>query len=296
MENIAIVGSGTMGNGIAQVFATKGYMVQLIDVSPDALRLAEMNINKNLDRFISKGKLSLENKPAVIKNIQFSTDLREGVKNVSLVIEAISENMLLKENLFRQLSDFTSESCYLASNTSSISITTLASFTNKPEKVIGLHFMNPVPVMPLIEIIPGLLTAKSVVQKMTDIAESLHKTPLVVADFPGFISNRILMPMINEAILSLQEGIAGVNEIDQIMKLGMAHPMGPLQLADYIGLDVCFSILNVLKDGFGNPKYSPAILLANMVKAGKLGLKSGEGFYQYDDSKKINGVSAMFKN
>lgn len=296
MENIAIVGSGTMGNGIAQVFATEGYMVQLIDVSPDALRLAEMNINKNLDRFISKGKLSFENKPEVIKNIQFSTDLREGVKNVSLVIEAISENMLLKENLFRQLSDFTSESCYLASNTSSISITTLASFTNKPEKVIGLHFMNPVPVMPLIEIIPGLLTAKSVVQKMTDIAESLHKTPLVVADFPGFISNRILMPMINEAILSLQEGIAGVNEIDQIMKLGMAHPMGPLQLADYIGLDVCFSILNVLKDGFGNPKYSPAILLANMVKAGKLGLKSGEGFYQYDDSKKINGVSAMFKN
>jgi 3-hydroxybutyryl-CoA dehydrogenase len=212
------------------------------------------------------------------------------------VVEAISENILLKEKLFNQLDKLTNNTCILASNTSSISITALASFTNRPENVIGMHFMNPVPVMPLVEIIPGLLTAKEVTNKVIEISALLNKTPLVVSDFPGFISNRILMPMINEAILSLQENVARVNEIDQIMKLGMAHPMGPLQLADYIGLDVCLSILNVLKDGFGNPKYAPAVLLVNMVKAGKLGVKSGEGFYKYNDLKKISGISALFAN
>jgi 3-hydroxybutyryl-CoA dehydrogenase len=296
MDQIAIVGSGTMGNGIAQVFATYGYSVHLIDVSEEILKIAETNINNSLDRLISKGKLALEKKPSIMENLHYTTNLKEGVGNVSLVIEAISEKISLKESLFRQLSEFTAESCLLASNTSSISITSLGSFTNKPEKVIGLHFMNPVPVMPLIEIIPGVLTDASVVQKMISIAENIHKSPFVVADFPGFISNRILMPMINEAILSLQEGIAGVMEIDQIMKLGMSHPMGPLQLADYIGLDVCLSILNVLKDGFGNPKYSPAVLLVNLVNAGKLGVKSGSGFYTYDDAKKISGISDLFKN
>lgn len=294
MENIAIIGSGTMGNGIAQVFATAGYQVKLIDISNSALTQAELNIHKNLDRLISKGKLSLDQKPEIIRNLHFSSDLENGVKEVSLVVEAISENIELKEKVFRQLDDFTLPSTILASNTSSISITSLGSFTLKPERVIGMHFMNPVPIMPLVEIIPGLLTSKEVIQKVVSISEKLNKSPLVVSDYPGFISNRILMPMINEAILSLQEKIAGVNEIDQIMKLGMAHPMGPLQLADYIGLDVCLSILNVLKEGFGNPKYAPAILLVNMVKAGKLGVKSAEGFYKYDDSKKIIGVSDMF--
>jgi len=294
MENIAIIGSGTMGNGIAQVFATTGYQVKLIDISNSALTQAEFNIHKNLDRLISKGKLSLDQKPEIIRNLHFSSDLENGVKEVSLVVEAISENIELKEKLFRQLDDFTLPSTILASNTSSISITSLGSFTHKPERIIGMHFMNPVPIMPLVEIIPGLLTSKEVIQKIVSISEKLNKSPLVVSDYPGFISNRILMPMINEAILSLQEKIAGVNEIDQIMKLGMAHPMGPLQLADYIGLDVCLSILNVLKEGFGNPKYAPAILLVNMVRAGKLGVKSAEGFYKYDDSKKIIGVSDMF--
>jgi 3-hydroxybutyryl-CoA dehydrogenase len=294
MENIAIIGSGTMGNGIAQVFATAGYKVKLIDISNSALTQAEFNIHKNLDRLISKGKLSLDQKPEIIRNLHFSSDLENGVKEVSLVVEAISENIELKEKLFRQLDDFTLPSTILASNTSSISITSLGSFTHKPERIIGMHFMNPVPIMPLVEIIPGLLTSKEVIQKIVSISEKLNKSPLVVSDYPGFISNRILMPMINEAILSLQEKIAGVNEIDQIMKMGMAHPMGPLQLADYIGLDVCLSILNVLKEGFGNPKYAPAILLVNMVKAGKLGVKSAEGFYKYDDSKKIIGVSDMF--
>jgi 3-hydroxybutyryl-CoA dehydrogenase len=294
MENIAIIGSGTMGNGIAQVFATTGYQVKLIDISNSALTQAEFNIHKNLDRLISKGKLSLDQKPEIIRNLHFSSDLENGVKEVSLVVEAISENIELKEKLFRQLDDFTLPSTILASNTSSISITSLGSFTHKPERIIGMHFMNPVPIMPLVEIIPGLLTSKEVIQKIVSISEKLNKSPLVVSDYPGFISNRILMPMINEAILSLQEKIAGVNEIDQIMKMGMAHPMGPLQLADYIGLDVCLSILNVLKEGFGNPKYAPAILLVNMVRAGKLGVKSAEGFYKYDDSKKIIGVSDMF--
>jgi 3-hydroxybutyryl-CoA dehydrogenase len=218
------------------------------------------------------------------------------VNDAFLVVEAISESILLKEKLFNQLDKLTPNDCILASNTSSISITALASFTGKPGKVIGMHFMNPVPVMPLVEIIPGLLTEKEVTEKVMEISILLKKTPLVVSDFPGFISNRILMPMINEAILSLQEKVAGVNEIDQIMKLGMAHPMGPLQLADYIGLDVCLSILNVLKDGFGNSKYAPAVLLVNMVKAGKLGVKSGEGFYKYNDLKKISGISALFAN
>jgi 3-hydroxybutyryl-CoA dehydrogenase len=296
MHNIAVIGSGTMGNGIAQVFATAGFKVHLIDISTTSLLQAELNIHKNLDRLIDKDKLSSAQKPDIINNIHFTSDLEMGVNDAFLVVEAISENILSKEKLFIQLDKLTNNTCILASNTSSISITSLASFTNRPDKVIGMHFMNPVPVMPLIEIIPGLLTDKEVTDKVIEISALLNKTPLVVSDFPGFISNRILMPMINEAILSLQENVAGVNEIDQIMKLGMAHPMGPLQLADYIGLDVCLSILNVLKDGFGNPKYAPAVLLVNMVKAGKLGVKSGEGFYKYNDVKKISGVSALFAN
>jgi len=296
MKNIAVIGSGTMGNGIAQVFATAGFKVHLIDISTPSLLQAEINIHKNLDRLIAKEKLSVEQKPGIIDNIHFSSNLEMGVSDAFLVVEAISENILLKEKLFNQLDEFTNNDCILASNTSSISITALASFTGKPEKVIGMHFMNPVPLMPLVEIIPGLLTEKEVTNKLIEISILLNKTPLVVSDFPGFISNRILMPMINEAILSLQEKVAGVNEIDQIMRLGMAHPMGPLQLADYIGLDVCLSILNVLKDGFGNPKYAPAVLLINMVKAGKLGVKSGEGFYKYNDLKKISGISSLFAN
>ena len=296
MKNIAVIGGGTMGNGIAQVFATAGFNVHLIDISMPSLLQAELNIHKNLDRLIDKEKLSPNQKLVIVNNIHFTSDLEMGVRDAFLVVEAISENILSKEKLFIQLDKLTNNTCILASNTSSISITSLASFTNRPDKVIGMHFMNPVPVMPLIEIIPGLLTDKEVTDKVIEISALLNKTPLVVSDFPGFISNRILMPMINEAILSLQENVAGVNEIDQIMKLGMAHPMGPLQLADYIGLDVCLSILNVLKDGFGNPKYAPAILLVNMVKAGKLGVKSGEGFYKYNDVKKISGVSALFAN
>lgn len=296
MKNVAVIGSGTMGNGIAQVFATADFNVHLIDISIPSLVQAELNIHKNLDRLIDKEKLSPNQKPVIINNIHFTSDLEMGVRDAFLVVEAISENILSKEKLFIQLDKLTTNTCILASNTSSISITSLASFTNRPDKVIGMHFMNPVPVMPLIEIIPGLLTDKEVTDKVIEISALLNKTPLVVSDFPGFISNRILMPMINEAILSLQENVAGVNEIDQIMKLGMAHPMGPLQLADYIGLDVCLSILNVLKDGFGNPKYAPAVLLVNMVKAGKLGVKSGEGFYKYNDVKKISGVSALFAN
>lgn len=296
MKNVAVIGSGTMGNGIAQVFATAGFNVHLIDISIPSLIQAELNIHKNLDRLIDKEKLLPNQKPVIINNIHFTSDLEMGVRDAFLVVEAISENILSKEKLFIQLDKLTNNTCILASNTSSISITSLASFTNRPDKVIGMHFMNPVPVMPLIEIIPGLLTDKEVTDKVIEISALLNKTPLVVSDFPGFISNRILMPMINEAILSLQENVAGVNEIDQIMKLGMAHPMGPLQLADYIGLDVCLSILNVLKDGFGNPKYAPAVLLVNMVKAGKLGVKSGEGFYKYNDVKKISGVSALFAN
>jgi 3-hydroxybutyryl-CoA dehydrogenase len=296
MKNVAVIGSGTMGNGIAQVFATSGFNVHLIDISMSSLLQAELNIHKNLDRLINKEKLALNSKTDIINNIHFTTDLETGVNDAFIVVEAISENILLKEKLFNQLDKLTNNTCILASNTSSISITALASFTNRPENVIGMHFMNPVPVMPLVEIIPGLLTEKEVTNKVIEISTLLNKTPLVVSDFPGFISNRILMPMINEAILSLQENVAGVNEIDQIMKLGMAHPMGPLQLADYIGLDVCLSILNVLKDGFGNPKYAPAVLLVNMVKAGKLGVKSGEGFYKYNDLKKISGISALFAN
>jgi 3-hydroxybutyryl-CoA dehydrogenase len=296
MKNVAVIGSGTMGNGIAQVFATAGFNVHLIDISIPSLVQAELNIHKNLDRLIDKEKLLPNQKPVIINNIHFTSDLEMGVRDAFLVVEAISENILSKEKLFIQLDKLTTNTCILASNTSSISITSLASFTNRPDKVIGMHFMNPVPVMPLIEIIPGLLTDKEVTDKVIEISALLNKSPLVVSDFPGFISNRILMPMINEAILSLQENVAGVNEIDQIMKLGMAHPMGPLQLADYIGLDVCLSILNVLKDGFGNPKYAPAVLLVNMVKAGKLGVKSGEGFYKYNDVKKISGVSALFAN
>jgi 3-hydroxybutyryl-CoA dehydrogenase len=294
MEKIAVIGSGTMGNGIAQVFATAGYVVYLIDISPDALLLAEQNIQHNLDRLIAKGKLTVDHKPPILKNLHFSPSLEKEGKEVSLVVEAVSESTEIKEQVFQMLDKLTLPSTILASNTSSISITTLGSFTRKPEHVIGMHFMNPVPIMPLVEIIPGLLTSKEVIQKVIAVSENLNKTPLVVADFPGFISNRILMPMINEAIISLHEHVAGVYEIDQIMKLGMAHPMGPLQLADYIGLDVCYSILNVLHTGFGNAKYAPAVLLTKMVRAGKLGVKSKEGFYIYGETNKPIHVSPMF--
>ena len=295
MKNIAVIGGGTMGNGIAQVFATAGFKVNLIDISTSSLLQAELNIHKNLDRLIAKDKLSLAQKPNIINNIHFTSDLEMGVTDAFLVVEAISENILFKEKLFNQLDKFTGNECILASNTSSISITALASFTGKPGKVIGMHFMNPVPIMPLVEIIPGLLTEKDVTDKVIEISILLNKTPLVVSDFPGFISNRILMPMINEAILSLQEKVAGVYEIDQIMKLGMAHPMGPLQLADFIGLDVCLAIMKVLYEGLGQDKYAPSPLMVNMVTAGNLGVKSGEGFYVHTPGSKELVVSSRFK-
>ncbi len=296
MKKIAVIGAGTMGNGIAHVFAQHGFDVNLIDTQSAALDKAMQTIAKNLDRQVAKSIINEEAKQATLTKIICFTNLKEGVHDRDLVIEAATENSKIKMAIFSEMDQYTNPSCILATNTSSISITQLAEATQKPANVIGMHFMNPVPVMQLVEIIPGLLTEKEVTDKLIEISILLNKTPFVVSDFPGFISNRILMPMINEAILSLQEKVAGVNEIDQIMKLGMAHPMGPLQLADYIGLDVCLSILNVLKDGFGNPKYAPAVLLINMVKAGKLGVKSGEGFYQYNDLKKISGISALFAN
>ncbi|MGN7822473.1 3-hydroxyacyl-CoA dehydrogenase family protein [Chitinophaga sp. 22536] len=294
MQKVAVIGAGTMGNGIAHVFAQNGYAVNLIDVSAAALEKAIQTISKNLDRQVSKGTVSEVQKAQTIANINPLTSISDGVRDVSLVVEAATENVALKLKIFQELDEHAHPDAILATNTSSISITKIAAATKRPAKVIGMHFMNPVPVMKLVEIINGYATDKSITQEIVALSEKLGKVPCVVNDYPGFIANRILMPMINEAIYSLFEGVAGVAEIDTVMKLGMAHPMGPLQLADFIGLDVCLSILNVLHDGFGNPKYAPCPLLVNMVTAGYLGVKSGEGFYKYTPGSKDLVVSPRF--
>lgn len=295
MKNIAVIGAGTMGNGIAHVFAMQGFSVALVDVSQDALTRALQTISGNLDRMIKKETITEADKTATLNNIITFTNISEGVQNAELVVEAATENITLKLDIFKQLDVHAPASAILASNTSSISITKIAAVTKRPEKVIGMHFMNPVPVMKLVEVIRGYSTTDEVTQTILDLSKQLNKIPVEVNDYPGFISNRILMPMINEAIYSLYEGVAGVEEIDTVMKLGMAHPMGPLQLADFIGLDVCLSILNVLYHGFGNQKYAPCPLLVNMVTAGKLGVKSGEGFYQYTSGSKDMVVANRFK-
>lgn len=295
INTISVIGAGTMGNGIAHVFAQHGYKVSLIDVSQTQLEKAVQTISKNMDRQIAKGSYTEEAKQAALQNLQIFTSIAEGVKQADLVMEAATENVVLKLQIFEQLDQYAPPSAILATNTSSISITKIASVTKRPNLVIGMHFMNPVPVMKLVEIINGYATDQAVTEKIVAISKVLNKVPCVVNDFPGFIANKILMPMINEAICSLYEGIAGVESIDTIMKLGMAHPMGPLQLADFIGLDTCLSILNVLYQGFGNPKYAPCPLLVNMVTAGKLGVKSGEGFYTYTPGSKELMVSNRFK-
>ncbi len=283
-----------MGNGIAHVFAQNGYQVNLIDISQNALEKAIATITKNLDRLLMKDRITSEVKDHTLKNLVIHTSISEGVQNADLVIEAATENLDLKLKIFKQIDKEAPENAILASNTSSISITKIASVTSRPEKVIGMHFMNPVPIMKLVEIIRGYSTSDEVTNTIMELSKKLHKIPVEVNDYPGFVANRILMPMINEAIYSLYEGVAGVYEIDTVMKLGMAHPMGPLQLADFIGLDVCLSILNVLYDGFGNPKYAPCPLLVNMVNAGKLGAKSGEGFYDYTESRKAEKIAKQF--
>jgi 3-hydroxybutyryl-CoA dehydrogenase len=294
MKNIAVIGAGTMGNGIAHTFAQFDYKVQLIDVSENSLKKGIATITKNLDRMVAKEKITEEDKQRTLNNITTNTSLQEGVKYASLVVEAATENLKLKLNIFRDLDKFCPEDTILASNTSSISITQIAAVTSRPEMVIGMHFMNPVPIMKLVEIIKGYNTSKETYDIVKEISEKLNKIPVEVNDYPGFVANRILMPMINEAIETLYNGVAGVQEIDTVMKLGMAHPMGPLQLADFIGLDVCLSILNVMHDGFKNPKYAPCPLLVNMVRAGKLGIKSGEGFYDYSESRRAENVSKQF--
>ena len=292
---VSVIGAGTMGNGIAHVFAQSGFKVTLIDVNAAQLEKALATISKNLDRQVSKASITEEQKTATLNNINTATDLATGVKNAQLVVEAATENVNLKLEIFKLIDAHAPEGCILASNTSSISITKIAAVTTRPEMVVGMHFMNPVPVMKLVEIINGYATKKEVTQTIVELSKQLGKIPCEVNDYPGFIANRILMPMINEAIYSLYEGVAGVEEIDTVMKLGMAHPMGPLQLADFIGLDVCLSILKVLQDGFGNPKYAPCPLLVNMVMAGKLGAKTGEGFYTYSAGSKDLVVSESFK-
>lgn len=294
MKNIAVIGAGTMGNGIAHVFAQNGFNVHLIDLSEKSLERGLNTISANLDRMVSKQTITEEEKNTTLKNISTFTDTAEGVKNVDLVVEAATENTDLKLKIFKQLDEITSPETILATNTSSISITQIAASTNRPDKVIGMHFMNPVPIMKLVEIIRGYSTSDKVTKTIMDLSVALGKVPVEVNDYPGFVANRILMPMINESIETLYNGVAGVQEIDTVMKLGMAHPMGPLQLADFIGLDVCLSILNVMYDGFKNPKYAPCPLLVNMVMAGKLGVKSGEGFYDYSESKKAEKVSSTF--
>lgn len=294
MKNIAVIGAGTMGNGIAHTFAQKGFQVNLIDISEKALEKGIGTITTNLDRMVAKGTITDSDKQQTLNNITSFTDMKQGVSGVELVVEAATENIDLKLNIFRQLNDFCSENVILATNTSSISITQIAAVVNAPQRVIGMHFMNPVPIMKLVEIIRGYNTSDEVTKAIMDLSLALGKTPTEVNDYPGFVANRILMPMINESIETLYNGVAGVEEIDTVMKLGMAHPMGPLQLADFIGLDVCLSILNVMYDGFKNPKYAPCPLLINMVMAGKLGVKSGEGFYDYSESKKAEKVSKQF--
>jgi len=294
MKNVAVIGAGAMGNGIAHTFAQFDYKVQLIDISEQSLKKGITTISRNLDRMIAKEKISEEDKQHTLNNITTYTNLEEGVEYASLVVEAATENLELKLKIFRDLEKFCPDDTILATNTSSISITQIASVTSRPEMVIGMHFMNPVPVMKLVEIIKGYNTSQETFEIVQKISEKLNKIPVKVNDYPGFVANRILMPMLNEAIETFYNGVAGVKEIDTVMKLGMAHPMGPLQLADFIGLDVCLSILNVMYDGFKNPKYAPCPLLVNMVTAGKLGVKSGEGFYDYSESRKAEKVSNQF--
>ncbi|GGF27020.1 3-hydroxyacyl-CoA dehydrogenase family protein [Echinicola rosea] len=296
MSKIAVIGSGTMGNGIAHVFAQHDHQVSLIDTNDKALEKALATISKNLDRQLSKGVIQTEEKESALANITTHTELADGVKNADIVVEAATEDTKLKLDIFRQLDQHCPKNTILATNTSSISITKIAAATNRPQQVIGMHFMNPVPIMPLVEVIKGYKTSKETTHQIMSIAKGLEKEPVAVNDYPGFVANRILMPMINEAIYSLYEGVAGVQEIDTVMKLGMAHPMGPLQLADFIGLDVCLSILNVLYEGLGNPKYAPCPLLVNMVEAGNKGVKSGEGFYKHLSGSKDLIVSERFKN
>lgn len=294
MKNIAVIGAGTMGNGIAHTFAQFGYNVSLIDISQAALDIGLGTIGKNLDRMIAKEKITEADKQNTLNNITTFTSIPDGVKNVELVVEAATENMDLKKSIFKQLDESANADAILATNTSSISITQIAAVTNRPDKIIGMHFMNPVPIMKLVEIIRGYNTTDAVTETIVNLSKDIKKVPVEVNDYPGFVANRILMPMINESIETLYNGVAGVQEIDTVMKLGMAHPMGPLQLADFIGLDVCLSILQVMYDGFKNPKYAPCPLLVNMVTAGKLGVKSGEGFYDYSTSRKAEIVAPMF--
>ncbi len=294
MKNIAVIGAGTMGNGIAHTFAQSGFKVNLIDISEASLERGLATISKNLDRMVAKEKITENDKAETLGNITTYTNTVDGVKNTDLVVEAATENVDLKLKIFKQLDDACDEATILATNTSSISITQIAAVTARPEKVIGMHFMNPVPIMKLVEIIRGYNTSDEVTNTIMELSKTLGKVPTEVNDYPGFVANRILMPMINESIETLYNGVAGVQEIDTVMKLGMAHPMGPLQLADFIGLDVCLSILNVMYDGFKNPKYAPCPLLVNMVQAGKLGVKSGEGFYDYSESRKAENVSKQF--
>ncbi len=294
MKNIAVIGAGTMGNGIAHTFAQSGFKVQLIDVSEEALKKGVSTIAKNLDRMVAKEKITEAQKQDTLNNITLFTSITEGVEYAGLVVEAATENIDLKLKIFRQLDTDCPNDTILATNTSSISITQIAAETSRPEMVIGMHFMNPVPIMKLIEIIRGYNTSDEVTNTIMELSKALGKIPVEVNDYPGFVANRILMPMINESIETLYNGVAGVQEIDTVMKLGMAHPMGPLQLADFIGLDVCLSILHVMYDGFKNPKYAPCPLLVNMVRAGKLGVKSGEGFYDYSESRKAEKVAKQF--
>ncbi|MDO7852120.1 3-hydroxybutyryl-CoA dehydrogenase [Hymenobacter convexus] len=295
MMNVAVIGSGTMGNGIAHVFAQHGFAVALIDISQPALDRALGTITKNLDRQVAKATLSEDDKTATLGRLRTFTSLAEGVAGAELVVEAATENVDLKLQIFRDLDQHAPAGAILASNTSSISITKIAAVTKRPQQVIGMHFMNPVPVMKLVEVIRGYATSDAVTARVMDLSRQLGKTPTEVNDYPGFVANRILMPMINEAIITLFEGVAGVEEIDTVMKLGMAHPMGPLQLADFIGLDVCLAILRVLHEGLGNPKYAPCPLLVNMVMAGRLGVKSGEGFYQHTAGSKELVVAERFR-
>lgn len=294
MNNITVIGSGTMGNGIAHCFAQNQFNVNLVDISEDKLKKALLVINKNLDRQVARSILNADEKAKVLERIKTSTNLEKSSEQADLIIEAASENIKIKEELFRQIDALAPEHCILASNTSSISITKLASYTNRPENVIGMHFMNPVPVMRLIEVISGFKTSEDTCNVISELTKKLDKTPIPAKDYPGFVANRILLPMINEAIETLFQGIGGVSEIDEMMKLGMGHPMGPLLLADFIGLDVCLSVLEVLHEGFGNPKYAPTPLLVNMVQAGNLGVKSGIGFYDYRADRKNPTIAAQF--
>ena len=294
MKNVAVIGAGTMGNGIAHTFAQSGFNVQLIDISEASLKRGMETISKNLDRMVAKEKITEADKQETLANITTFTSINEGVEYASLVVEAATENIDLKLKIFKQLDEACPEDTILATNTSSISITQIAAITSRPEMVIGMHFMNPVPIMKLVEIIRGYNTSDSVMKTIMDMSKELGKIPVEVNDYPGFVANRILMPMLNESIETLYNDVAGVKEIDTVMMLGMAHPMGPLQLADFIGLDVCLSILNVMYEGFKNPKYAPCPLLVNMVRAGKLGVKSGEGFYDYSESRKAENVAKQF--